>query len=591
MAFYSDDWVDEVRLRSDLVAIVSEHVALKQNGRRYIGLCPFHGEKTPSFSVDAEKQLYYCFGCHAGGNVFRFVMEIEHMDFPEAARYLAERAHIPIPEQGAARIGPSREAKDRLYAALTEAARWYHKTLYEPEGKEALAYLHGRGLGDNTIRRFGLGATAEGWERLSRSLEDKGFTRKELEDANLSVTRGDRSFDFFRARAMFPIFDPRGKVIGFGGRILSEGQPKYLNSSDTAVFNKRRNVYGLNFIKGTAQRLYLVEGYMDVVSLAQHGVTNCVATLGTALTPEQARLIRRKAGDAGEIVIVYDGDAAGQRATRRALDIFSMEGVSCKVMVIPGGQDPDDYVRAYGAQAFTQLELMTAVGYLLKGEREAVDVSTLEGRTAYATGAAKILKTVESPVEVDNYVKQLAVETGFSREVLYEQIGRTPKMRLSAQVSGNTRNQYRDTIKDRQPDYVKAQQHLVSLLAAGNAKVEVSIEDFTDPMCRELVQALLDAGADRFSASRVLDALDDEKREKAGEIFSLDESGEQGNSEELAQGYLRTVRRYALEEKLGELTDRMQQVGHAQATELYREYIEINKRLDVLKSARAQGAV
>ena len=349
---FPSEWIDEVRDRSDIVSVVSEYVPLKRKGAKFWGLCPFHGEKTPSFSVDAERQLYYCFGCHAGGNVITFVMNMERMEFPEAVVHLAERAHMEVPERTGADPAPKKD-RDRLYAALTAAAKFYYKTLYSPQGERALQYLHGRGIRDNVIRRFGLGATAAGHASLTQHLKEQGFSDKELTEANLALERGGRVFDTFRDRVMFPIFDPRGRVIAFGGRVIGQGEPKYLNSGDTPVFNKRRNVYGLNFLKGGRRdRLRLVEGYMDVVSLYQHGVDGCVATLGTALTPEQIRLMKRYAP---EILLTYDGDGAGQRAIARGLDLFEAERVPARVTVVPDKMDPDEFVRARGGQALEEL--------------------------------------------------------------------------------------------------------------------------------------------------------------------------------------------------------------------------------------------
>ncbi len=387
---------------------------------------------------------------------------------------------------------------------------------------------------------------------------------------------------------MFPIFDVRGRVVAFGGRILGDGQPKYLNSSDTPVFQKGRTVYGLNFIKGSPKRLYLVEGYMDVVSLRQHGVEGCVASLGTALTPDQAKMMKRKAGDNGEIVIVYDGDSAGIRAAKRAIDIFAMNGVDCKVARIPGGQDPDDFVRENGGQAFENLPLQQSREYLLALEKERFDLSSLEGRTAYATAAAKIVRTLDSPVVVENYVKTLAVETGFSKEVLYEQIGRTPKVRLSAQAAGNTRNQYRDTIKDTEPpDHVKAQQRLLSLIAAGyeHKSLPIGLEDFTDPLCREMAGEILAGNADGMTASRMLDAVEDDlKRRRMLQVLSLEENIEPERTEELIESYVRTIRRNALEERSRELAEAIGNPANSAsvALQLLREQMEITRQLSRL---------
>lgn len=525
MARYPSEWVDAVRERSNIVEIVGGYVPLRRNGSQYLGLCPFHGEKTPSFNVSEDRQVYYCFGCHAGGNVFNFVMEMERMEFPEAVRFLAERAGMPIPEEETGPAGPSRDEKQRMIDALTEAARWYHRTLYSPQGSGALDYLHGRGLGDRTIRRFGLGATAAGWDALKKALLEQGFEQRTLSDAGLITVRDSGSFDTFRERAMFPIFDRRGRVMAFGGRILGDGNPKYLNSSDTPVFHKRATVYALNFLKGKQKRMYLVEGYMDVVSLYQHGVRNAVATLGTALTNEQARLIKRSCEMA---VLVYDGDSAGQRATERALEIFDAEGLESRVAVVPGGKDPDEYVREHGADAFENLELLSPTEYRLVRKKEGADLSTQDGRTQYAIDAAAILRRLHNPVEIEAYLKTIAFETGFSREVLKEQIGRSPRGRSRVQVSTHTPAQSRDTNQKQAPDYVKAQRQLVSLLAACSeipvGLKDIRIEDFTDPICRRLAEGILPAIGNKAAASRVLDEEDDpQTRAEMSAILQLEE--------------------------------------------------------------------
>lgn len=594
--FYPSDWLDEVRARSDIVEIVSGYVQLRQNGRRFWGLCPFHGEKTPSFSVDGEKQMYYCFGCHAGGNVFHFVMEMERMEFPEAVRLLAERAHLPIPETSGRESGPSREFKDRLHAALVEAARFYHNTLYTPQGEKALDYLHGRGLGDNTIRKFGIGATGEGWDNLSRALGDAGFSKEELVGAGLLVQRDEgRTYDSFRDRAMFPIFDARGRVVAFGGRILGPGNPKYLNSSDTPVFHKGRTLYGLNFLKGKQTRIFLVEGYMDVVSLYQHGIAGCVATLGTALTTEQARLLRRSAS---EVTIVYDGDAAGQNAIEKALAVFEAEGAlgaedfRVSVMVIPGGEDPDDFVKHNGGQAFAQLPVLTPVEYRLIRSREGLDMASQEGRTEYAMRAAKVLKQLENPVEIENHVRQLAVDTGFSREVLYEQIGRSVKRRAGVDVSRNTTRQYRDTKPDRESDWVKAQQHLLSLLVAQEGAQgldEVTISDFTDPLCRQMAEMILPARGDPYAASRMIDGVEDAQlRSRMTAILQMDAECEREQIPGMINGYRHTIALRVREARMDELKERLTQAKPEELPALLLEYQELDAQLARLKAGRKE---
>ena len=292
----SDQWLDELRSRVRLEEVVSEYVPLKQKGKRYWGCCPFHNEKTPSFSVDASAQLYYCFGCHKGGTVIQFVMEMDRMEFMEAVKVLAERAHMELPQgTGEAANRKQADERERILEANTLAARFFHSNLWSPDGAEALNYLYGRGLNDSDIRRFGLGAAPHGWDALYKALTAQGFSPETLERAGLVVRKGDRAFDMFRNRAIFPIISAQGAVLGFGGRAMGDAQPKYLNTSETPVFNKRQGLYALNMVKKerNLNRLVLVEGYMDTVSLRKHGVPGVVATLGPALTEDQAHLMKR----------------------------------------------------------------------------------------------------------------------------------------------------------------------------------------------------------------------------------------------------------------------------------------------------------
>lgn len=526
---FPSEWIDEVRDRSDIVSIVSEYVPLQKKGSKHWGLCPFHGEKTPSFSVDQEKQMYYCFGCHAGGNVITFVMNMERMEFPEAVRHLAERAHMPIPETTQEDSGP-RKNRDRLYQALVEAAKFYYRTLYSPEGAQALDYLHGRGIRDNVIRRFGLGSTARGSQSLRTYLTGLGFTDQELVDANLALERGGRVFDTFRDRVMFPIFDPRGRVIAFGGRVIGDGQPKYLNSSDTPVFNKRKNVYGLNFLKGARRdRIRLVEGYMDVVSLYQNGVDGCVATLGTALTGEQIRLMKRYAP---LIVITYDGDGAGQRAISRGLDLFEAENVPARVTVVPGGMDPDEYVRANGGQALNDLGSIDPTTYRLDTLAASHDLTDGEERAKYAVEAAQVLRRLENPVEVERFLKRLAIETGFTQETLAEQVGR----RSAARPAAPPVHTPSPAGKHKEDDgYVRAEKQLIAMLAAGE-KVPRDLlrqEDFTDPACAFAARILLKDGGTLKGVQAQMEQLEDE--ELRGEISRILVIGENCDPERKAR--------------------------------------------------------
>ena len=394
-------WMDELYARTDIVSVVSAYLPLKKDGRRYWGLCPFHHEKTASFSVNPELNLYYCFGCKAGGNVVQFVMEMERLSYMDAVKLLADRIHMTLPE---VRDDPDyekrRSQRERLLNANREAARFYHELLWKPEGKRVLDYLHGRGLDDGIIRRFGLGASADQWDSLTNYLTEKGYTPEELNLAGLTVVKSESAYDMFRSRAMFPIIDQYGNVLGFGGRAMTDVKPKYLNTADTPVFNKRKGVYAINLIRKQRdlKRVLLVEGYMDVVAISQAGVVGAVATLGTALTNEQARLLKRFAP---EVHLGYDGDEAGQHAIERGLEILEAEDVPAKVLYFPDGLDPDEFIRQRGLDAFQALRPMTPTAFRMQRLRLRCDLETQEGRTEYAKGCAELLRKVRDPVDVE----------------------------------------------------------------------------------------------------------------------------------------------------------------------------------------------
>ena len=541
-----DAWLDELRSRVDIVDLVSDYVELKQKGRRFWGRCPFHGEKTPSFSVDSEAQMYYCFGCHKGGTAINFVMEMERVEFMDAVRLMADRAHMTLPERiEGPSLDVSRTLKDRIYAANVEAARFYHAMIWKPEGAEALNYLHKRGLDDAGIRRFGLGATGTGWDTLTKHLMAEGYTLEELKKAGLSGEKDGRSYDMFRNRAIFPIINPQGKVLGFGGRIMGDGNPKYLNTADTPVFNKRQGLYALNMAKKERglKRLILVEGYMDVVSLRQQGIAGVVATLGTALTEEQARLIKRYAP---EVWVCYDGDGAGQKAILRALDIFESQEVPARVIDIPGGMDPDDFVKEKGAEGFEALRPMKPSEYRMLRAADNVDLTTQDGRTAYAIACCNILRKVANPVELENYLTKLAVQTGFDREVLLRQIGTTA---VGAAQQG-TQEQHRPklTAKKRPeaPEYVKAERSIVSLMAAGLVGEELTIENvFVTPLYEKLAKGLQSG----IRPAVLLEELSEEERDEAAGVLLAECMTERDKVAQNVQQCLNKIRLFRVDEE------------------------------------------
>ena len=584
---YPAVWLDELRSRTDIVQLVSGYVALNKKGRKYWGLCPFHGEKTPSFSVDGEHQLYYCFGCKAGGNVFHFYMEMEHCSFNEAVSELAERAHMPLPEMERDEDYERRRTqRERLLAANKEAARFYHETLFTPEGAASLDYLRRRGLSDSVIRKFGLGASPEDWSVLSNRLLEKGFTLDELTLAGLTVRKktesgADRYFDMFRSRAMFPIIDTHGNVLAFGGRTLEKREPKYLNTSDTPVFNKRKGVFAANLLRQQRhlERVILVEGYMDVVSLTQFGVEGVCATLGTALTPEQARLLKRFAP---QVYLGYDGDSAGQHAILRGLEILEQENVPARVLDFPDGLDPDEFIRRDGAEGFRNLPAISPAAYRLRRLKEQFDLSAQDGRLAYARAAADVIVTVD-PLERDVLLSQLALDTGFSRETLMEQLNLTGKKAASKPKSQALPiRPSRAYSSDPSPaEEVKAQELLLSLYASGQIpKDMIKEKDFDDDELKSLYRELAD-GASPASLPDL--APDEASRSRYTRLLLSPAAGSKDEMIAMANDCLVRIQKRRLENRYDKLTQEIASADGEQLSALLAEAKEVSDTLRKLK--------
>lgn len=416
--FFSDDFIHDVSSANDIVDVISSYVALKKAGRNMVGLCPFHQEKTPSFSVSPEKQFYHCFGCGVGGNVIDFIMRIENLDFVETIKFLAERAHIPIEEQKQTDRGGSK--KELIYQMNKEAAHYFHACLLKSD--TARHYLLERGLSQATIKHFGLGYAPDSWTSLIDFLKAKKYTEQQIFEAGLAGKKETRYYDTFRNRIIFPIIDLRGNVIGFGGRVLDDSKPKYLNSPESPVFNKSRNLYGLNFAKNSdLKSLLIVEGYMDVIALHQADVTNAVAALGTAFTPEHAKIIKRYAQ---EVILCFDTDQAGQTATMRCIEIMSKQGLPIRVLQQDRAKDPDEFIKNFGKDAFLQLmkSAPNFIEYRIARLREEFDISQIEQKIRFVQEAAKVFVSLESDVEAEAYVKKIAHETDISADAIFSEM-------------------------------------------------------------------------------------------------------------------------------------------------------------------------
>ena len=418
---YNEDFLTELKARSDITDIVSSYVELRGGGRYSMGLCPFHNERTPSFCVYSDTQSYYCFGCGSGGDVITFIKNIEGLDYADAVRFLADKAGLDLPLDGF--DDTAAKLRRAILDANKEAARFYHKALFTPAGRQGLEYFTGRRLTNETIRHFGLGYAPDRWDGLIRHMRSEGFTDDVLLAADLAKrSRNGGVIDAFRNRVMFPIFDVRGSVIGFGGRVLDDSKPKYLNTSDTPVYKKTNGVFALNFVKReNPKSIILCEGYMDVISYHQAGFTNAVAGLGTAFTREQAKLLSKYCE---EIILSYDADEAGQKATKKAIDILSETELRVKVARLTGGKDSDEIINRLGVGKMRSIieSAVSVTDFELENAKGSLDLSSDEDKTAYLNNAAEIIAGIRNEIKRDVYASALAEQLGVSKDAIMAQV-------------------------------------------------------------------------------------------------------------------------------------------------------------------------
>jgi len=426
-------FLDELTARNPIEEVVGQYVSLKRSGANLFGLCPFHGEKTASFSVAPDKGIYYCFGCHKGGNVVNFQMEIEGLSYPDAVRALAKRAGLTVPEDE--QYQSRYKQQERLWALHKEAARFFHSQLYAPIGQEALQYALGRGMNKYILTTFGVGYAPDSWDALVTALRKKGYTEQELRDSGLVTVskKNGNLFDRFRDRLMFPIIDVRGNVIAFGGRVIKKDSEaaKYLNSPETLIFNKRKNLFGLNLAKKTKHPYFiLVEGNIDVVALHQYGFDNAVASLGTSLTEEQAALLSKYTD---QVVLIYDGDNAGQNATRRAIPILEKAGIQVKVLQLRDAKDPDEFLKKFGADRFKILleESSNRVEYQLGAILKKYDLRDDDQKVKYLQESAELICTLGSAVQREVYAGRVADAAKISLEAMKLEVNRAFRRRIA----------------------------------------------------------------------------------------------------------------------------------------------------------------
>ena len=493
---YSDDLIEEIRMKNDIVDVISGYVKLQRKGSSYFGLCPFHNEKSPSFSVSPGKQMYYCFGCGAGGNVFTFLMEYENFTFPEALEMLADRAGVELPK-----LEYSKEAKEQadLKSALLqinkEAAKFYYYQLRQKIGEQGMAYLKGRELSDETINKFGLGYSDKFSNNLYRYLKGKGYSDDLLRQSGLfNVDEKRGMYDKFWNRVIYPIMDVNNRVIGFGGRVMGDAKPKYLNSPETKIFDKSRNLYGLNMARSSRKKnLIICEGYMDVISMHQAGFNNAVASLGTALTSQQASLLKRYTD---EVLIIYDSDEAGVKAALRAIPMLKTAGLSTKVINLRPYKDPDEFIKNMGKEAFQERldHGMNRFMYELKALEGQYDMEDPQGRTDFFKETAKRLLRFEDELERSSYIKTIARTYQVEPEELRKMVNRLAMKGAGMTEtvkpkSGQNRN------KEKQNGYEVSQKLMLTWLTSypeifGEVSRYIGPDDFTRPLYHQVAELL-----------------------------------------------------------------------------------------------------
>ncbi|WP_300382984.1 DNA primase [Clostridium sp.] len=585
----SEEILEKVKEQNDIVDVISETVKLKKSGRNFSGLCPFHNEKTPSFSVSQDKQIYKCFGCGESGNIISFIMKNRNMTFVDAVRYLADKANIII-EREDGKFNPKDQKRKLLYKANVEAARYFFSNL--KKDKTAKDYFLNRGMKEETIIKFGLGFAKDSWNDLLFYLRKIGFKDDIIMEAGLISTseRTGNNYDRFRNRVMFPVFDYRGKVIGFGGRVLDDSKPKYLNSPETLVFQKGTNLYGLNFaIKSKTQERYfiMVEGYMDLIALNQYGITNVVASLGTALTINQARLLKRYAD---KVIISYDADIAGQTATLRGLHILRDEGFDVRVLNIPQAKDPDEYVRSNGKVAFLKLvdNAEGLIEYRIRKAAEGINLKDGAGLVKYGKRVTEILADVNS-LEKDVYIKKISEQTGIREQTLFDL--------LSKEMTKNTKQKYFMNNKEEvgtklyiEPTYVRAERMLIKLCLEYDLfdyiNELINQEELILPEHKEIFLIIKEAKKGNinnvvtFVESRCINVKSMEELVKIKEQNIIVGN----NNEKLVQDLIKQLNTYKLNKELKDLTNRQRTLeSKGKIEESIQIAIEINKVNEQLK--------
>ena len=558
--FYAENLIEEIRMKNDIVDVISSYVKLQKKGSSYFGLCPFHNEKSPSFSVSPSKQMYYCFGCGAGGNVLTFIMEYENYSFPEALKYLADRVGVELPQQEMSEeMKRQQDLRSRILDINKMAARYYYYQLRSDSGNQAMNYLKGRKLSEETIHKFGLGYSTKYGNDLYRYLKSKGISDELLAQSGLmNVDEKKGMYDKFWNRVIFPIMDVNGRVIGFGGRVMGDGKPKYLNSPETKVFDKSRNLYGLNIARTSRKKYMLVcEGYMDVISMHQAGFTNAVASLGTALTSQHASLLKRYTD---EVILTYDSDEAGVKAALRAIPLLKEAGVSTKVLSMLPYKDPDEFIKALGTEEFQKRidEAKNSFLFEIDVLQRNYDMQDPQSKTAFYEETAKKLMSFEQELERENYIEAVAARYGIGFDALRKLVNR---MAMKNVPIPKTPVKIRQAKPEKDEGVVKSQKLMLTWLIEypslyGTVKKYLKKEDFSTELYRTVAGLLFEQyeAGERNPARIINHFTEPEEQREAASLFNTTIQVETNADREKAfRETLGKILSYSLEQRTASL--------------------------------------
>ena len=528
---YSDSIIEEVRQSNDIIEVISQYVHLKRKGRSYFGLCPFHNEKSPSFSVSPDKQIFHCFGCGVGGNVITFISKIEGLGFKETIEVLAERAKIELPIDNNA-DNSKEELKAKVYKVNAYAAEYYHKRLFESRSKMGQEYVKQRKLNMETIESYKIGFSGN-FDELYKELRKQGFHDEEiLESGLVNKTDNGKYIDRYRNRLMIPIFDVRNRVIGFGGRVLDDSKPKYINSPENIVYSKGRNLFGLNVAKkGDIKKLLIVEGYMDVISLHQRGITNVVAALGTALTPQQGWLLRK---NTEQVILGFDSDGAGQTAIMRAMEVMQNMGCDIRILQMTGAKDPDEYILKYGSARFQKLldEAISLIEFKVKILKQNLNLENAGDKIKFLNEIAKLFSKIDNTIEQEIYIEKIADGYNISKEAIFGQVN---KLQYANKKDEKVSEKAKPVIvkREKKENYVSSEvqrreKTIISMIVNtpemyNKIKENISVEDFKDEENKEILSKIYEkCEQNDVNVNSILNLLDENIQNKLTEIMTED---------------------------------------------------------------------